>query len=77
MGVSRRSGGAEPPRQPAAAFGMMVAAGTCSRINLGGCCLPTPLGCGLGEAIDLLCTWAYAHIYDINAAREAYESAKC
>ena len=35
----------------------------------------TPLGRSLGEAMDVLRSWAYTHIGDMNAAREAYESA--
>ncbi|GAA4263335.1 winged helix-turn-helix transcriptional regulator [Dactylosporangium darangshiense] len=35
----------------------------------------TPLGQSLGGAMDVLRTWAYTHIGDINAARNAYESA--
>jgi DNA-binding HxlR family transcriptional regulator len=32
----------------------------------------TVLGRSLGEAIDVLRTWAYAHIDDMNTARQAY-----
>jgi DNA-binding HxlR family transcriptional regulator len=34
----------------------------------------TPLGRSLGEAVDVLRTWAYTHIEDMNAARDAYRS---
>jgi len=35
----------------------------------------TPLGRSLGDAIDVLRTWAYAHIDDLEDARKAYQSA--
>ena len=35
----------------------------------------TPLGRSLGDAMDVLRTWAYTHIGDINAARQTYEAA--
>jgi len=35
----------------------------------------TPLGRSLCDAMDVLRTWAYAHIDDMNSAREAYQSA--
>lgn len=33
----------------------------------------TPLGHSLGQAMDVLRTWAYTHIDDMRAAREAFE----
>jgi DNA-binding HxlR family transcriptional regulator len=36
----------------------------------------TPLGHSLGEAIEVLRTWAYTHIDDMEAARETYQSAE-
>lgn len=36
----------------------------------------TPLGRSLGEAIDVLRTWAYTHIDDMEAARKTYQSAE-
>jgi DNA-binding HxlR family transcriptional regulator len=35
----------------------------------------TPLGRSLGQAMDVLRTWAYTHIDDMEAARKAYRSA--
>ena len=34
----------------------------------------TPLGRSLGEAMDVLRTWAYTHIDDMEAARKAYRA---
>jgi DNA-binding HxlR family transcriptional regulator len=35
----------------------------------------TSLGRSLGEAVDVLRTWAYTHLEDLEAARTAYQSA--